>query len=694
MKYRRFGSWFPALGFLFLLQPACPPLEAASPSARSKHTEIQLISETAAIAPGVPFTVALRMKMDPRWHTYWKNPGDSGLATSITWDLPADFVAGPIQWPVPKKIEVGGLVSYGYEDEIHLLVEIVPPRSLKSGRRVELKARVDWLECEEICIPGGADLQLGLPVAASPRKDPMHTELFANARSALPQSSFTEFRIEDQGSHYALVLLEASARLVPKAYFFVAEEQAVDYAAPQELRTSPPPLQLRVPKPSNAASLSALSGVLRIEGPDSINYVEVPPTVIAPGRGNPSPTGATTPQSTGSLLLFGFLGGLILNLMPCVFPVLGLKIMGLVRQSGESRARVVRHGLSYTSGVLASFWILAGILLALRAGGAQLGWGFQLQEPGFVFALAALMLVFGLNMSGVFEIGGSLIGVGAQATSQPSLVGSFLSGVLATVVATPCAAPFLAPALGAALALPALPSLALFTAIALGLASPFLLLCWFPALVGSLPKPGPWMETLKQGLAFLLYAAMAYLIWVLAGQAGETQLLSSLIALTLIAVAAWIYGRTSSPVHTTRTRRLGMAGTALVLLGGVVYGWPSAPDSTDVVWEPWSVQRVAALQNERRPIYVDFTARWCATCQVNKRVVFGSSEVLEAFRGKNVATLKADWTNQDAAITQELARWGRSAVPFNLLYLPGKPEPLVLPEVLTPQIVLDALASD
>jgi len=663
-------------------------LALGASSARSQHTEVELVSELSAIAPGQPFTVALRMKMDPHWHTYWKNPGDSGLATTLAWTLPRDFTAGPIQWPAPQRIDAGGLVSYAYEGEAWLLVEITPPRTLRPGTRVPIKARADWLECEEICIPGGADLELTLPVASAPRPDKTREADFTLARASLPQPAFSPFRLEDRGSEWALVMEQASARLVPGAFFFAAQEQVVEYGAPQKLSAGNSSPTLLIPKSANAAKPAFVSGVLRIEGPAGVQYFEIPPLVPVPGEAEAS--AAIPSQNFATILLFGLLGGLILNLMPCVFPVLGLKIMGLVHQAGESRARVIRHGLAYTAGVLGSFWLLAGVLLLLRSGGAQLGWGFQLQEPGFVYALASLMLLFGLNMSGVFEIGTSLVGTGSGASTS-GLGGSFLSGVLATVVATPCAAPFLAPALGAALALPPLPSLTLFTAIAFGLASPFLLLCAFPALVRHLPRPGAWMETLKQGLAFLLYAAAAYLLWVLAGQADEARLLAALFSLVLLASAAWIYGRTASPALPAHTRRWGLAAALLLTFASLAYGWPRQASPQDIAWEPWSAERVETALAGGRPVYVDFTARWCATCQVNKRVVFGSSEVLKTFRERKVAALKADWTNQDPAITAELARFGRSAVPFNLVYLPGEAAPRVLPEVLTPGIVLDAL---
>ena len=390
-------------------------------------------------------------------------------------------------------------------------------------------------------------------------------------------------------------------------------------------------------------------------------------------------------------LVLAFFGGMILNLMPCVFPVLGIKILGFVNQAGHERGKVVAHGLVFTSGVLLSFWSLAGVLGILRHGGSQLGWGFQLQSPVFVFVLAALMLVFALNMSGLFEFGLSATSVGSELQAKSGFGGSFFTGVLATVVATPCSAPFLAPALGAALTLSFAASFSVFTAIALGLSTPYLLLSAFPAAVRLLPRPGAWMETFKQFMAFPLYAATGYLVWVLAGQVQETELLSIFFALVLVAMAVWIYGRWRAPGATPGRARFGAIAGAGLLALGLWTGWPRPPAPTDIVWEKWSPQAVEQLHAQGRIVYVDFTARWCATCQANKRLVFHSQEVLDVFRQQHIATLRGDWTNRDPSITAELARYRRSAVPFNQVWLPGKDEPVLLPEILTAGTVLKAV---
>ena len=379
--------------------------------------------------------------------------------------------------------------------------------------------------------------------------------------------------------------------------------------------------------------------------------------------------------------------------MPCVFPVLGIKILGFVNQAGADRRKVTLHGLVFVLGVLVSFWVLAGALLVLRAGGKELGWGFQLQEPGFVFALAVFLLVFALNLSGLFEIGLSAMGVGAGLLTKSGYSGSFFSGVLATVVATPCSAPFLAPALGAALALSAAESLTVFTAIALGLSVPYLLLSIFPAAVKLLPRPGAWMETFKQLMAFPLYATVGFLVWVLAGQTKDDDngLLKVLFGLVLVAMAAWAYGRWTQHGGSAGRRRFGHAFAAVLIAAGVVVGYPTKP-SKDIVWEKWSPETVTRLRAEGKTLYVDFTARWCATCQSNKALVFSSTAVREALRRQGVVLLKADWTSRDPQITEALAAFHRSAVPMDLIYAPGRDAPVILPELLTPDLVLTGLA--
>ncbi len=667
---------------------------------RDQHVEVELVSEVAAIQPGQPFTVALRISHDLHWHTYWENPGDAGLSTTLEWDLPEGFEASPIQWPAPIIFKLTGLTNYGYSGEVFLLVEITPPDDLPVGKKITLQAETSYLMCDDVCIPGKSTLYLSLPVVDDkPLRDEKWQSAIAKTREELPRPlenwKMAAYRDGDKMS-LALTPSDGGDEALENVYFYSSDAQ-VDPNAKQDLKRSGKGYLLELARSPYAEEAGSLPGVLKADsglGGNAV-FVDIPmlegPAPLADlAEGEQSEAADSTAGGFGYLLVLAFIGGFILNLMPCVFPVLGLKVMNFVCQAGEERGKVALHGLLFTSGVLISFWVLAGVLTLLRSGGAELGWGFQLQSPVFVFLLTLLLFIFAMNLSGLFEVGTTVTGVCGGLASRGGKKGSFLSGVLATLVATPCAAPFLAPALGAALTIEPGKAFMLFTAIGLGLSVPYLVLSMFPSLVKMLPRPGAWMETFRQLMAFPLYATVGYLIWVLAGQLDEYGLLCAIFALVVIALAGWIYGRWTVPGRDAGVRLLGRIGATVILSLGIYFGYPVTA-STGFQWEEWSPERVEQLREEGLPVYVDFTARWCATCQANKKLVFSSQKVLDAFKQKNVVALKADWTNQDPRITKALASFKRSAVPFNILYLPGAEDPAILPEVLTPGIVLEAL---
>lgn len=407
------------------------------------------------------------------------------------------------------------------------------------------------------------------------------------------------------------------------------------------------------------------------------------PQAAGPGSAAKTATGEVAGQtrSFAAYLLFSFIGGLILNVMPCVFPVLGIKVLGVVQQAGEDKRQVLLHGLTYTFGVLVCFWALGGLVTTLGK-----AWGFQLQSPGFVYGLGAFFLIFGLSMAGVFEVGASAVGVGQDLQARHGLSGSFFSGLLAVVVATPCSAPFLGPALGYAVTLPTFEALVMFSFIGLGLASPFLLLAVFPKLVQALPRPGAWMESFKQGLSFLLFGTVVFLVWVLTGMVQGQPMLFAMLGLVLVAMGCWIYGRWHLPHKPARTRALALILTVLSVGGGLYAGWPVKEDK----WAEWSPEKVAELRAANKPVYIDYTAQWCVTCQVNKRV-YKSEALKKLIADKQVQLLRADWTNEDPRITKALADLGKAAVPVNVLYVPGRPDPIVLPELLSVDNVSEAL---
>ena len=670
-------------------------------SSAGAQVSVALVSPDNSVQPGHPVSVALRMEHNPRWHSYWVNAG-TGYPTELTWDLPSGWAAGDIQWPVPSLIKnaQGHVTGHGYDGLTYLPVTLLTPPDVPIGGHVQIKAQVSWLMCADVCIPGTADVALQLPVSGSP---PQSNDAVSAALAKVPMPQEpAAWQINADRNGNAVALHVAAPAGVRNGHFF-SDNEFIQYDQPQQASVEGAVTSLLLPLVENPNIPTRLTGVFAYTT-SSGDYRGVRVDVPLSAAPAVSSAAASTAGADGTaraalsdralsigILMLALMGGLVLNLMPCVFPVLGIKILGFVNEAGSDRRRVALHGVMFSVGVLLSFWVLAGLLATLRASGQQLGWGFQLQSAPFVFSLAVIILAFALSLSGVFDFGLRVTGTGSDLQSRQGLTGSFFSGVLATVVATPCSAPFLAPALGSALTLPTLQSFAVFTCIAAGLAAPYLLLSLFPQAVSALPRPGRWLETFKQAMAFPLYATVAFLMWVLAGQTSESGLLSALLGLTIVAMGVWVYGRYNRPAVPLGRARLAMLGASFLLIAGCVFGWPHAAKANDVVWEPWSPERIAQLQAEDRPIYVDFTARWCATCQANKRVVFASDAVKQVLRQRKVALLKADWTNSDPRITAELLKWNRSAVPFNLVYLPGVAQPEILPEILTPSIVLGAI---
>jgi thiol:disulfide interchange protein DsbD len=658
--------------------------------------EVKLIAQSETVSPGGNLRAGLQIKHSEHWHSYWLNPG-TGLPTKLTLDLPAGWSASPLEWPVPGIITdaTGAVVGQGYEGTVVIPFTLKAPDTLESGASVLLRGRATWLMCSESCVPGDARVVLRLKVGES--------EAAANAKASPDSSAIAavnlpqpkpDWSCEAVSSASGIELRIKGAPQLHDAHFFTLDD-TVRFDTPQAVSVDSGIAVLTLQTETRAqVGVARLRGVLAWndeKGQRKGANLDLPLLAAAADT-----QGAGTDGSKGSgatllgTLLLAFVGGIILNLMPCVFPVLGIKIMGFVNQAGADRRRVTMHGLVFTGGVMMSFWSLAAALALLRAGGSRLGWGFQLQSPVFVLLLAAVMLVFAMSMSGVFEFGLRASGVGSGLQMKEGYAGSFFTGILATVVATPCSAPFLAPALGAALALPLSQSFLVFSAIGLGLSLPYLLLSLFPAAVRMLPRPGAWMETFRQFMAFPLYATVGYLLWVLAGQLTDSAYLNSLLGLCLIALGTWCYGRFCAPGAKPGRLRFGYASAFVCAVAGLWLAWPVSAKANDLVWEAWSQESLAKAQAAGKTVYVDFTARWCATCQANKKLVFGSEEVKAKLREKGVVLLRADWTNSDPIITAELEKWKRSAVPFNLIYRPGQ-APRVLPELLNAGIVLKAL---
>ncbi|RVU18201.1 thiol:disulfide interchange protein [Methylobacterium oryzihabitans] len=692
-----------------LLPAAAGSALAQAPRAGPRPADlvrVDLLAEPGAVEPGQPFTVGVRLTMKPNWHVYWRNPGDSGLPPEVAWTLPAGFSAGPIAWPAPERIPVADLMNYGYEGETVLTVLLTPPEVLPPGP-VALRAKVSYLVCERECVPGEATVSASLPVAlpgTSVRPDPRTREVFAAARAELPRPAPWPWHGAREGD--ALVLTVTAPDLAGDAIRDVAlfpyGESTLENAAPQVASVDAAGLRLRL-KPASGEGPAPLDGVLTFRtgaGERRAYALGEPPAATVPGAstaaGSPSPppAPADAPEGLWGAVLLALLGGLVLNLMPCVFPVLSIKVLSLVRHSGEGPARIRLHGLAYTAGVLAAFLALAGALIALRAGGAGIGWGFQLQSPLVVAGLAYGLFAMALGLSGAFQFGAGFAGMGDGLARRSGLEGSFFTGLLATVVATPCTAPFMGAAVGFALTRDAATCLAVFAALGLGLALPFALLTAWPAALRRLPRPGRWMETLKQALAFPLYATVAWLTWVLSQQVGSGGLFAALLGFVLVGVCAFALdqGRAAGPLG----RRLAVAAAvaAVALLGGLVsvLDRDRAAPAVAVAGgaEPFTRARLDALRAEGRPVLVDMTAAWCITCQVNERLALRSEAVREAMAARGVVLLRGDWTNQNPEITRVLEAHGRSGVPLYLLY-DGRGGVTVLPQILTAGLVRDAI---
>ncbi len=678
-------------------------LPAAANPVRRDHIDVELIASTTSVEPGRILTVALRLKPDKHWHTYWKNPGDSGLATQIDWVLPEGFRAGPIQWPAPERIDVGPLANYGYDGEVLLLTDIEVPDSIPAN--VPIRASAFWLVCEEICIPGDAELLLDLP-AGPAAADPVWAGRIEKVRAALPSEAngFEVAAVLAAEREWILSLPRSVLPEVGKLSFFPEDEGWIEYASRQQVVEQGETVQLRFAAATGASEKQgSLNGVL-VAQPGFTNgsaAVVIRPAVTLsdtlPAMPAIVPASGQNSLTLVVALAFAFVGGVILNLMPCVFPVVGIKVLTFVENSRSSPASLRGHGLLFALGVLVCFWAVAGALLALRAGGATLGWGFQLQSPLVVSALALLFFVLALNMSGVFELGTRAQQLAGSVRAQSGYADAFLSGVIATLVATPCTAPFMGAALGFAITQSAPLAMAVFTALALGMAAPYLVLSFSPKLVGRLPKPGTWMVSLKQALAFPLYLTVVWLVWVLGRQVGVDAVARLMIGMTLFGAGLWVYGRWNVSL-TARARMTARAMAVLLALAGVVLGWPHDPGSRDASlattsghWKPWSPDAVTAARDNGQPVFVDFTAAWCVTCQVNKRLVLNREAVQARFRERNVVTMVADWTNRDPQISLALDSLGRSGVPVYALYPPGNGAPILLPELLTEKIVLEAI---
>ena len=695
-----------------------PGEKVRAASVKTAHVEAELVGAQTAVIPGEPLTVALRLSMQKAWHTYWQNPGDSGLPTTLEWKLPGGIAAGPIEWPAPRALPAGPLVNYGYEGEVLLLVTLIAQPTLATGSPATMHARADWLVCKEVCIPEGADLELSLPVDRSASPDPRWGAAIAAARAALPRPlDGWKATAEGKGTTIELKLVPAAGARDPGALqFFSFGESRIEPSAPQTTKRDGDAYVLTLPVSYNlTGNFGRLTGVL--SAANGLSAGALAATIDAPVSGavragaKPALEGAPKLDLTAApvdnrlslavAIAFAFVGGMALNLMPCVFPVLSLKVLGFATHH-DKVATLRKEAFAFAAGVVVTFVALGLLLAGVRSAGEQLGWGFQLQSPAVVTALAALFFVLALNLSGVFEFGQMVPSDIAGFTAKNRAVDALASGVLAVLIASPCTAPFMGAALGYAISESTAITLVVFVALGVGMALPYVTLALLPGWRKHLPRPGPWLARFRQVLAFPLYATVIWLAWVLGAQRDNDAVVRLLLALLCLGFALWTW----RIVRTGGARPWGIAGVT-ALAGSLALAWPlfaaeadASPSAgagrriaaADAEWQPYTAARVADLTASGRPVFVDFTAAWCVTCQVNKRLVLNTQDVRAEFKRKNVALVRADWTRRDPDITRALTALGRTGVPVYVLYPPGG-RPVLLPEVLQRQTVLEALAS-
>jgi thiol:disulfide interchange protein DsbD len=669
----------------------------------------ELVADTSAIVPGKPFTAGLLLHIAPGWHTYWKFSGDAGIPIELKWKLPPGWKAGELRWPIPLKFDdPGDIKTFGYHDEVLVMQEIIPPASL-NDTAVKLSADASWLVCEKICIPGSASLQLNLPTGRAGAA--ANAPLFDRYRKLLPKDLPAGDQVSLSWSRsgndlHLKVNGRALAQHAQVDFYPLPDDKIVVGHPAVESRTADE-VNFKIPIESGGEGLSSLPGLLAFgenaDGGDRQAWSVAPSGNDAAANATATAKPLSAPaRGLVTYLIFGFIGGFILNLMPCVLPVISLKIFGFIQQAGQSRQKILRSGLAFTAGIFVWFIGLALLLIVLKGAGHQISWAFQFTNAYFVLFMGAVVLVFALNLFGVFEI--SLPQSAARgllgATATEGDAASFFQGVFATVLATPCTAPFLGTALGFAFARSALIILAMFVAIAAGMSAPYLVLCAQPAWLRFLPRPGPWMVRMKQFMGFLLLATLLFLLYVLGAQRGLDALIWASCFLLIVSVVCWMKGAFVTPVASARGRTTAIVLMLVLLVASGFYfvGEKFAASKLTAVgttvtgeWQPFTPARLESELKQGHAVFVDFTAAWCITCKFNEASVLETAAVRESFERHNITRLKADWTNGDPDITKLLQHFGRPGVPLYVLYPGGQDEPIVLPELLTKGILLDKL---
>jgi thiol:disulfide interchange protein DsbD len=687
------------LRFIFIAAAAASlaagGLARAADSVRTEHAQSRLIPERNGFVPGEVTWFAFAQELEPGWHVYWRNPGDSGLPLDFQWTLPEGFTTGGIFYPPPERIPIGPLANFGHTGAPVFMTPIIVPSSAEIGSVVDIELNATWLICEDICVPEEGVFTLSLPVTAAPDPNPDGAAAIAQARQETPKGwvGTAEF---DASPQQVVLKTSLAEEDFTDAFYFPKEEGVIEPSAPQKLHRARDSLVFTM-KPGFAlenATLESFPGVLVLTGADGVRRgYELSPVkaegLLKSGAGG---SGGGLP----GLVAIAFLGGLILNLMPCVFPVVFIKAAALIETAHETPAVIRRDGLLYTAGVAATFAALGALLLLLRAGGEQLGWGFHLQSPAVVMISAYVLFLVGLNLAGVFHVGQSLQNIGSSVTYVRGAPGAFLTGMLAVFVAAPCIGPLMSAPLAAAMMLPPAGGMAIFVAMALGLAAPYLALSFIPGLGKLLPRPGRWMVIMRQALAFPVFGAAAFFLWVLSQQTGATGLAKGLAGSVMLAFAAWLFELGKAETSRALAARI-VAAIAIVAALSPVFtlkaeanAGAAAKSYGALTSVPYEAAALAQLRAGGEPVFVDFTAAWCVTCQFNKMTILSKASVERAFSDHGVTLMAADWTNRDPAVTEMLESFGASGVPL-YVYYPPSGEPQVLPLPLSEKAILAAL---
>ncbi len=637
-----------------------------------------MLAESYSMNPGDELLVGFKFTLNPGWHTYWENPGDAGEGASIKWNLPNDIVASKILWPGPERIPVEPLMTFGYEDEVVLLTKI--STSAASAIPLNLNAQVSWYTCKEICIPQEAEVSI--PIKLGSKTPSVSKGLLEHTLGKVPVEFNGTYRVNKLDDSYVLQGEFEKMDQYDSMYFFPKEYGLTNYTENQQYEKNIDTFSLQIMASEVTIEKESFKGVIAVNKNEDVNFIEIDYPLATKE--------ASQEFNILTLIVFAFLGGLILNIMPCVFPILTIKILRFVEQSRDSTYKTLQQGLLFSLGVVISFLTIAALLIALKSGGESIGWGYQLQSPVVVSLLFYLFVILGFIFMSNIVLGSSLARLSSISLNKSDSLESFLTGVLAVIVASPCTAPFMGSAIGFALLQPSFYSILIFLGLGIGFSLPYLILSAKPSLLSFLPKPGQWMETFKQFMAFPMWASALWLLWVLSSQVGDQEVIQVLLGALLITTGLWLIEKNNSEKNWVKWL---MRLPFLLLFIFSLWLIPTSYSDLDESKQDqltYTPQLLDDLREENSLVFLNFTADWCITCKVNEAVALKTTKVSKLLADKNITYMEADWTRKDPIISSTLEQYGRTGLPLYLLF-PSKGDPLILPEILTEDILLSYL---